>query len=124
MPGAFPDLDLLGRIAADPRASLNLLADALPRIIGADWALVLSPEHGAGVLARSWDAPADAVLPDLPPQASAVTIGSSHYATAPVGSDRRRACWSAASATRTSTASRCCGSPGSPRSRRRWRAPG
>ena len=85
VPGAFPDLDLLGRIAADPRASLNLLADALPRIIGADWALVISPEQGAGVVARSWDAPADPMLPDLPPQASSVTIGSSHYATAPVG---------------------------------------
>lgn len=85
VPGAFPDLDLLGRIAADPRASLNLLADALPRILGADWAIVLSPDHGTGVLARSWDAPADVVLPDLPPRASAVTVGSAHYATAPVG---------------------------------------
>lgn len=86
VPGAFPDLDLLGRIAADPRAALNLLADALPRILGADWALVLSPELGAGVIARSWDAPTDAILPDLPPRASAVTVGSSHYASAPVGS--------------------------------------
>ncbi len=91
VPGAFPDLDLLGRIAADPRASLNLLADALPRILGADWAVVLSPEQGSGVLARSWDAPTDVVLPDLPPRASAVTVGSAHYATAPVGSNGVRA---------------------------------
>ena len=86
VPGAFPDLDLLGRIAADPRASLNLLADALPRILGADWAVVLSAEPGGAVLARSWDAPAEVVLPDLPPRASAVTVGSAHYAIAPVGS--------------------------------------
>jgi hypothetical protein len=85
VPGAFPDLDLLGRIAADPRASLNLLADALPRILGADWAVALSAEPGGGLVARSWDAPNDVVLPDLPPRASAVTVGSSHYATAPVG---------------------------------------
>ena len=85
VPGAFADLDLLGRIAADPRASLNLLADALPRILGADWAVALSPESGGGVVARSWDAPTDVVLPDLPPRASAVTVGSAHYATAPVG---------------------------------------
>lgn len=85
VPGAFPDLDLLGRIAADPRAALNLLADALPRILAADWALVLSPEHGNGVIARSWAAPADPVLPDMPAQASSVTVGSAHYATAPVG---------------------------------------
>ena len=85
VPGAFPDLDLLGRIAADPRASLNLLVDALPRILAADWALALSADHGNGVLARSWDAPADPVLPDLPPQASSVTVGAAHYAQAPVG---------------------------------------
>ena len=85
VPGAFPDLDLLGRIAADPRAALNLLVDALPRILAADWALALSADHGNGVLARSWDAPADPVLPDLPPRASSLTIGSAHYATAPVG---------------------------------------
>jgi len=85
VPGAFPDLDLLGRIAADPRAALNLLADALPRILAADWALVVSPDHGGSVLARSWSAPADPVLPDMPAQASSVTVGSAHYATAPVG---------------------------------------
>jgi hypothetical protein len=85
VPGAFPDLDLLGRIAADPRASLNLLADALPRILAADWALALSPDHGNAVVARSWNAPADPALPDLPAQASSVTVGSAHYATAPVG---------------------------------------
>jgi hypothetical protein len=91
VPGAFPDLDLLGRIAADPRAALNLLADALPRILAADWALVLSPDHAGVVVARSWDAPAEPVLPDLPPQASSVTVGSAHYASAPVGPSGIRA---------------------------------
>jgi hypothetical protein len=85
VPGAFPDLDLLGRIAADPRAAVGLLTDALPRILAADWALTLGAEHGGSIVARSWDAPADLVLPDLPPQASSVTVGSSHYAVAPLG---------------------------------------
>jgi hypothetical protein len=84
VPGAFPDLDLLGRIAADPRAGLNLLADALPRILAADWALIL-PEHGDTVLARSWSAPSEPVLPDMPAQAGSITVGTAHYAIAPVG---------------------------------------
>ncbi|MGH6654674.1 MAG: ACT domain-containing protein, partial [Actinocrinis sp.] len=41
VPGAFPDLDLLGRVAADPRAALSLLTDALPRILAADWAVAV-----------------------------------------------------------------------------------
>lgn len=86
VPGAFPDLDLLGRIAADPRAAVSLLTDALPRILAADWALALGgPEQGGAVVARSWDAPADVALPDLPPQASSVTVGPAHYAVAPLG---------------------------------------
>lgn len=112
VPGAFPDLDLLGRVAADPRAALNILVDALPRILAADWALAVRPgpvaasaaaamsaagdgEPGGGkvalgigeaaVLARSWDAPHDAALPDLPPRAAAVSVGTTRYAAAPVG---------------------------------------
>ena len=90
VPGAFPDLDLLGRIAADPRAAVNLLTDAVPRILAADWALALGPEHTATIVARSWEAPAEVTLPDLPPQASSVTVGSSHYAAAPVGTSGLR----------------------------------
>ena len=108
VPGAFPDLDLLGRVAADPRAALNIMVDALPRILAADWALAVRPGAGPGpvpvpgagdpgggrvalgageaaVLARSWDAPRDAALPDLPPRAASVSVGTSRYAAAPVG---------------------------------------
>lgn len=118
VPGAFPDLDLLGRVAADPRAALNILADAVPRILAADWALAVRPGPGTGagaalaagpgagsapgagesgggrvalgaghaaVLARSWDAPRDAALPDLPARAAAVSVGTSRYAAAPAG---------------------------------------
>jgi hypothetical protein len=41
VPGAFPDLNLLGRIAAEPRSTLETLVEALPRILAADWALAL-----------------------------------------------------------------------------------
>ena len=90
VPGAFPDLDLLGRVAADPRAALNILADALPRILAGDWAVavragVAGPLTGAAVLARSWDAPQELALPSLPPRASTVSVGATRYAAAPVG---------------------------------------
>lgn len=90
VPGAFPDLDLLGRVAADPRAALNILADALPRILAADWAVAV-PAGAAGqlpesaVLARSWESPREPVLPELPRRAATVSVGSTRYACAPVG---------------------------------------
>lgn len=90
VPGAFPDLDLLGRVAADPRAALNILADALPRILAADWAVAVHagaagalPE--SAVLARSWEAPREPVLPELPRRAATVSVGGARYACAPVG---------------------------------------
>ena len=90
VPGAFPDLDLLGRVAADPRAALNMLADALPRILAADWAVAVragasGPLHPSVVLARSWDAPREVSLPELPSRAATVSVGTSRYACAPVG---------------------------------------
>jgi hypothetical protein len=90
VPGAFPDLDLLGRVAADPRAALNILADALPRILAADWAVVVrAGSAGAlqagAVLGRSWDAPREIVLPELPQRAGTVSVGATRYAGAPVG---------------------------------------
>lgn len=49
VPGAFPDLNLLGRIAAEPRTALDTLVDALPRILAADWALALRQSVGQSV---------------------------------------------------------------------------
>jgi hypothetical protein len=90
VPGAFPDLDLLGRVAADPRAALGILADAMPRILAADWAIAVhagaaGPLPDSAVLARSWDAPRAPVLPELPRRAASVSVGGSRYACAPVG---------------------------------------
>jgi ACT domain len=90
VPGAFPDLDLLGRVAADPRAALGILADALPRILAADWAVAVRAGSAgtlppAAVLAGSWEAPREVVLPELPPRAATVSVGTRRYAAAPVG---------------------------------------
>ncbi len=90
VPGAFPDLDLLGRVAADPRAALNILADALPRILAADWAVAVragaaGPLPASALLARSWDAPREPALPELPRRAATVSVGATRYACAPVG---------------------------------------
>jgi hypothetical protein len=90
VPGAYPDLDLLGRVASDPRAALNILADALPRILAADWAVAVragssGPLHSSAVLARSWDAPREPELPELPRSAATVSVGTSRFACAPVG---------------------------------------
>jgi hypothetical protein len=83
VPGAFPDLDLLGRVAADPRAALSVLVDAVPRILAADWAVVV---QAGALVAQSWDAPGDIELPQLPERAAMVSVGSSRYASAPLGS--------------------------------------
>jgi hypothetical protein len=82
VPGAFPDLDLLGRVAADPRAALSVLVDAVPRILAADWAVAV---QAGAVVAQSWDAPGEFELPQLPDRAAMVSVGSSRYASAPLG---------------------------------------
>lgn len=81
VPGAFPDLDLLGRVATDPRSALNVLVDSVPRMLAADWAVAV---HDEAIVARSWDAPADLQLPHLPGRAAMVSVGSSRYASAPL----------------------------------------
>lgn len=90
VPGAFPDLDLLGRVAADPRGALGVLAEALPRILAADWAVAVragsaGPLPASAVLARSWDAPREPQLPQLPRRAATLSVGEARYACAPVG---------------------------------------
>jgi hypothetical protein len=54
--GAFPDAALVGQLAANPGSGLVILTDAVPAILSADW---------AGLLSLSPAGPA-APLPDLP----------------------------------------------------------
>ncbi|GLX01142.1 amino acid-binding protein [Microtetraspora sp. NBRC 16547] len=55
VPGANPDYDLLGHVAADPGRALATLVDAVPDLVSADWAVAVS---AAGALVHgSWQAP-------------------------------------------------------------------
>ncbi|HEY3869135.1 MAG TPA: hypothetical protein VGM10_12325 [Actinocrinis sp.] len=53
VPGAFPDLHLLGRVAAEPRSTLETLVEALPRILAADWAMALRRQPAADASAAA-----------------------------------------------------------------------
>ncbi|SDH62183.1 ACT domain-containing protein [Sinosporangium album] len=55
MPGAAPDYDLLRHVAADPARACLTLVDALPGVVAADWAVILTP--AAEILHRSMHTP-------------------------------------------------------------------
>ncbi|WP_440102947.1 amino acid-binding protein [Streptosporangium sp. H16] len=55
-PGTAPDYDLLKHVAADPGRAFATLVDAMPDLVSAEWAVILSPESG-DLLHRSWQAP-------------------------------------------------------------------
>ncbi|GAA4192265.1 amino acid-binding protein [Streptosporangium oxazolinicum] len=56
IPGAAPDYDLLKHVAADPGRALATLVDAVPDLVSAEWAVIMSPEDGE-IVHRSWQAP-------------------------------------------------------------------
>ncbi|WP_433355410.1 amino acid-binding protein [Microtetraspora malaysiensis] len=56
VPGANPDYDLLGHVAADPGRALPTLVDAVPDLVSADWAVAVSAADGA-LVHGSWQAP-------------------------------------------------------------------
>ncbi|WP_440066943.1 amino acid-binding protein [Streptosporangium sp. OZ121] len=56
VPGTAPDYDLLKHVAADPGRAFATLVDAMPDLVSAEWAVILSPESG-DLLHRSWQAP-------------------------------------------------------------------
>ncbi|MGQ0843903.1 MAG: ACT domain-containing protein [Sporichthyaceae bacterium] len=64
---AFPDLDVLLQVMASTPNAFAILADALPGVFGADWAVVLGEHPERPVLAASPKAPALDVLPDIRP---------------------------------------------------------
>jgi hypothetical protein len=91
-----PDAQLLGQIASDPADGLATLVDAVPGLLAADWAAVLTvppdwPDpagrSGAVLVRASWratDPLAVPVVPPLRPRALAGPDGS-HYAVVPFG---------------------------------------
>ncbi|MFC4062432.1 amino acid-binding protein [Planomonospora corallina] len=56
VPGAAPDYDLIRHVASDPSRAFVTLVDAVPELVGAEWAVALSSD-GEGLLHRSWQAP-------------------------------------------------------------------
>lgn len=88
------DLGLIGQLAANPDGGVATLVDAVPGILGADWAVaLLVPDDWAdpgtdsatpGVLHASWRAPQGLFLPDIVPlRPRAVDAPDVHYAVAP-----------------------------------------
>ncbi|MEU4836529.1 amino acid-binding protein [Streptosporangium sp. NPDC023615] len=55
-PGTAPDYDLMKHVAADPRRAFATLVDAVPDLVSAEWAVILSAGSGE-LVHRSWQAP-------------------------------------------------------------------
>jgi ACT domain len=96
--GAFPDAALIGQLAAEPGDGLAIFTDALPGILSADWAGLLSAPSGAAALVYAsvgalsggtlpGAALSGGALPDVrPPRPRALTgTDGTHYALAPIG---------------------------------------
>jgi hypothetical protein len=56
-PDAFPDLDVLLHVKAQPARAMETLADALPGVLNADWAVVLGAPPERTTIAASPAAP-------------------------------------------------------------------
>jgi hypothetical protein len=56
IPGAAPDYDLLKHVAADPGRAFATLVDAVPDLVGAEWAVIVSSERSE-IVHHSWQAP-------------------------------------------------------------------
>jgi len=84
VPGANPEYDLLGHVAADPERAYQTLADAVPDLVSAEWAVMLDAVSGE-VAYASWDAPAAPALADLPAtRPVAISDGPLHLIGVPV----------------------------------------
>lgn len=83
VPGANPEFDLLGHVAADPERAYQTLVDALPDLLSAEWAAVVDTATGRTVHA-SWAAPAEPLPADPPARPAAFGDGSLHVITVPL----------------------------------------
>ena len=87
VPGASPDVELLGQIAADPPHGLRILVDAVPGIFSADWAALIRPASRQPVVHASWQAPDPVDTSMVTATRLYATTGpdGTHLAVAPVG---------------------------------------
>jgi hypothetical protein len=94
--GGGHDAELLTRIAANPEHGISTLVDAIPALLAADWAAVLSvppdwpsrrPEPT--VVHASWRAPDEPRVPEITPLRPRALSGTdgSRFALAPFGRD-------------------------------------
>jgi hypothetical protein len=90
------DAELLAQVAAKPADGLSTLVDAVPGLLAADWAAVLTVQADWAtrrmppeVLYRSWRAPAELDLPEITPLRPRAMTGrdETRYALVPFGYD-------------------------------------
>ncbi|WP_246517923.1 ACT domain-containing protein [Thermocatellispora tengchongensis] len=90
VPGSAPDYDLLRHVAAEPVRAFTTLVDALPDLVGADWALTVpaadvAPGARPAVVHRSWRAPEVLELREpLSPRAAALRDGDVRLMSVPL----------------------------------------
>ncbi|MFC6080625.1 ACT domain-containing protein [Sphaerisporangium aureirubrum] len=84
VPGSSPDYDLIGHVATDSDRAFVTLVDAVPDLVGAQWAVAVDSDTGE-VVHGSWQAPGLDDMPDLTPlRPSAFSEGSLHLLSMPV----------------------------------------
>jgi hypothetical protein len=87
VPGATPDVEVLGQVAADPANGLAILVDAAPGIFSADWAALVQLSGRRRVVHASWQAPdpVDVSVVTATRLHATTVDGGPHLAVAPVG---------------------------------------
>ncbi|HSA48918.1 MAG TPA: ACT domain-containing protein [Yinghuangia sp.] len=89
VPGAAPELDVLGQVARDPGRAVATLVDAVPGLFHADWAVATRGTKSRAVVHASWQAPSSPRLPlvsPLRPLALALDDAPTTFAAAaPIG---------------------------------------
>jgi hypothetical protein len=93
--GGF-DAELLTRVATNPEDGISILVDAIPALLAADWAAVLSVPSDwpsrrpdPAVIYASWKAPQEPRVPEIAPLRPRAMSGpdGSRFAMAPFGKD-------------------------------------
>ncbi|WP_406286549.1 ACT domain-containing protein [Embleya sp. NBC_00896] len=89
VPGAAPELDVLGQVARDPGRAVATLIDAAPTLFHADWAVATRGGRGRQLVHQSWRAPEVPTLPALTPMRPLAFAyegeALGHGAAAPIG---------------------------------------
>ncbi|GAB3966865.1 hypothetical protein GCM10029978_032960 [Actinoallomurus acanthiterrae] len=84
-PGVFSDVEVVGQMAANPPNGVIALVEAVPKIFGGDWAVMLGRD--GLVVHASWQAPEPLTLPVVPASGARAFTGEDgvRYAFIPVG---------------------------------------